>query len=450
MKKHGIIFYNIVTVMLFEVFFFLTNVYPRHILEFGSGISLVNMVFNLLFNILYFSFLIIFFDRGKCFFSKYVFGFYESFAQRFRVKKLFIMLGIQVAFDLADVLFERLLPDEIYPIRLIMIYLNWMALFCVAAYAKKAISVGALQYFLAAISVVIFLVVLWLAVKISAERMFYSDLYIAGSETLNNAIKSCDFKFQLIAIIANVAAGGTFISFAPVMDEPEDTSVPNTRLFKFSKCVFRMMALFVCAFGLISIKCLVFPCGAIADLDNSSIIITTVLKEPYAQSYSRKIYRANGYTGKTVCYSEEKQIIMYDGLKIGEVKASQEGSTVRGHITVTNSNGHITEPFVYEIYQNQALAYVAEDKARFINFDDIYDAQEDRILTEICKQQLENGNITLFIYAVDYLLRTAPDFISPYIERYSCQEFTEAEQQNISDLQYRGEFLKELAADFLQ
>jgi len=449
MRKSGIIFYNIITVLLWEVFFFITNVYPRHILEFGSGLAAVKTIFNLMFNILYFSFLIIIFDRGKCVFSKYVFDFYESFARRFRIKKLFIMLGIQIVFDLADILFEKLFPYEIYPIRMVMIYLNWTALFCIAAYTKKAISVGVLQYFLAAISAVIFLVGLWLVVEASTECMFYSNLYIADSEPLNSVIKSCDFKFQLIAIILNVAVGATFISFAPAVDEIEDTSIPNTRLFKFSKCVFRMMVLFICAFCLISIKCLVCPCGVIANTEKSTTKITTILKEPYAQSYSTKIYRADGYTEKTLCYSEEKKIIMYGDLKTGEIKASQEGSTIKGHITVSNSNGHIIEPLVYEIYQNQALVYVAEDKARFIKFDDIYDAQEDSILTEICKQQLEDGNTTLFIYAVDYLLDTAPDFIRSYIERYSRQEFTEAEQQNISDLHYRREFFKELASDFL-
>lgn len=64
MKKRAA--YNILTLLFFNLLFWVCNLYPKHIIEFGyAGLSVRATVLNLLYYILYFGFFAIFVFKGQ-------------------------------------------------------------------------------------------------------------------------------------------------------------------------------------------------------------------------------------------------------------------------------------------------------------------------------------------------------------------------------------------------
>ena len=86
------------------------------------------------------------------------------------------------------------------------------------------------------------------------------------------------------------------------------------------------------------------------------------------------------------------------------------------------------------ICYDKIIAYLKNEKPYVITFHDIENAEFDEILLGTCKQLLEEGRIDCFEYISDYVGKYDPDFVKPYLERYSAGNFTESELQQMGDI----------------
>jgi len=58
---------------------------------------------------------------------------------------------------------------------------------------------------------------------------------------------------------------------------------------------------------------------------------------------------------------------------------------------------------------------------------------------------IEEGNIVAFEYAAEYLSKHDPIFIRSYIDRYSSGIFNELELNMIEGVEYRPDYISEVA-----
>ncbi len=106
-----------------------------------------------------------------------------------------------------------------------------------------------------------------------------------------------------------------------------------------------------------------------------------------------------------------------------------------------NVNGH--KVFYYSPY---ALLYFDGQEQQLLLVRDIQKKPKDDMLIEILKQGILDGDFYCFEYGSEYLLKHAPDFIRPYIERYAKGAFTDQDLKGMGDI--RPEYVQKVARRF--
>ena len=98
MKKRAA--YNILTLLFFNLLFWVCNLYPKHIIEFGyAGLSVRATVLNLLYHILYFGFFAIFVFKGRTLLSEHYFDIGQTLIQKLCVCKIAVLVVWQSFVD---------------------------------------------------------------------------------------------------------------------------------------------------------------------------------------------------------------------------------------------------------------------------------------------------------------------------------------------------------------
>ena len=98
-------------------------------------------------------------------------------------------------------------------------------------------------------------------------------------------------------------------------------------------------------------------------------------------------------------------------------------------------------------YSPYALFYYNGKDQRLVLYSELKNQPEDAMLTEVLKQGIMSRDLNCFEHGCAYLLKYAPDFIKPYIERYAIGEFTYGERQGMRDI--RPEYMQEVARRYL-
>ena len=148
-------------------------------------------------------------------------------------------------------------------------------------------------------------------------------------------------------------------------------------------------------------------------------------------------------------YYVETLLLQKDGCKSEEFKGQEEapscvftdkGSRMREFIRFS-----IGERKVY-LYGHYAICYYENGTTpRIIRTDALNQCENNAIVTELCKHLIEEGNLFAFEYAGEYLAKYEPEFIQPYIEKYSAGLFNAAETRWMEQAYYRSDYIVDLA-----
>ena len=100
-------------------------------------------------------------------------------------------------------------------------------------------------------------------------------------------------------------------------------------------------------------------------------------------------------------------------------------------------------------YDTKGIVFLENDKPHAVKINQINNHSENKILTEAVKELILEGYWDYFEYGCDYLLEYDPEFIKPYIERYSQGEFTKNELEINKDIktEYMVDFAKIYSID---
>ena len=102
------------------------------------------------------------------------------------------------------------------------------------------------------------------------------------------------------------------------------------------------------------------------------------------------------------------------------------------------------------MYGDYAICYYENGVTpRIIRMDSLNQCENNVIVTELCKHLIDEGNLFAFEYAIEYLAIYEPEFIRPYIERYSAGLFNAMETCWMEQAYYRSNYIVDLAKQFL-
>lgn len=97
------------------------------------------------------------------------------------------------------------------------------------------------------------------------------------------------------------------------------------------------------------------------------------------------------------------------------------------------------------VYGYYAIGYYENGAPKLVRMEELNDTASSPILTALCKDLLADGNLFIFEYGYEYLLRNDADFIKPYIDRYASGAFTEAELEWLNGACCRSAYMMDVA-----
>ena len=100
------------------------------------------------------------------------------------------------------------------------------------------------------------------------------------------------------------------------------------------------------------------------------------------------------------------------------------------------------------LYGNYAIFLYENDIPQIIRIENLGSTKENELVTELCRNMINVGNLSIFEHSVEYLWKYDKEFIQPYIERYSIGDFSNRESRKLEDLYLRKEYIINIAKSF--
>ena len=149
--------------------------------------------------------------------------------------------------------------------------------------------------------------------------------------------------------------------------------------------------------------------------------------------YYMETVSLQGNDGKTVTFRNngaEPSLVFSD-------KGREAGTYIQ--FTIEDSNVYLFGHYAICYYEN-GIPYI-------LRMDSLNQSGEHLVVIELLRHLLEEGNLFVFEYAGNYLVKYDPTFIASYIQRYSRGQFTENELRWMEESFYNPGYIIDLAKD---
>lgn len=431
--------------------FYICDYYPKHIIEFSSLKSLLGILLNFIFHILFFSIIIIVFKRDKTVFSSNLFNPFLSFKE---LKLLFILLSIQIAIDLVYSISSLYLTKYSGFVATVLILIGWFAFYFVTTNKKHNLTKSK-KYFVStlAICIIFFVISICFDYKILNSFNTNTARYQINSLVLQNTLTNLDYFLNFKNFIFDTIIGVALVILHFLCVNTESVNEDNeTSGRKFVVFSIRVAVLIVLALILTYVRYLIFPYSTLNTTENLASTTEHYITDDsfYASSDCFKISRTNGYnnemtdfqktTIKIYCSRTELCTISIDGFyKLYDSSISGNQMTMNDKFT----EYEITEQPVF-VLEDLAICYHENSIPKVVLFKEISNQKESVILTATIKKLVSEGNVLVFVNSYEYLKKYDSEFAKSIAERYKNAEFTDNENIYIDKIGYRTEFLQTL------
>ena len=448
--------YNIITLILLNAIFFICNYFPKHILEFASVYSFIAIFLNLIFYILFFSIIIIIFDKNKCVFSNDIYNPFEAISKRFAIKKLCLLIVAQIIIDILSFIFNIFFAEKSCVLVTILTFANWILIYVIATdKSNNLFKRKKLLAFILVFSILFLLICFFVDFKVIE---LYSDSiykYKIESATLKSIIINLDFILQIKNFLFDTILGVMLLvihNFKTNNQATPNENCDNRKERKIFDFLIRFIALLLSAIILITAKIIILPHSSKRGFESLSSTTEKYVSdnEFYISTNTISITSNNSHKEKLNIYEKTKIEILFNGTKINELKIDgfykAHTADIKGNqMTITdnfiehNINGHSVS-----VLEDLAICYVKDKLPMVVLFNDINSHSEDSFLTETIKTLVSNGDVVLFVNSYEYLQKYDKTFYLKTIERYKNQSFTNIEQNKINEIGYNVEYLSSI------
>ena len=456
MSKSKKITLNIITVTLFSVLFWVCNDYPKHILETSRLFSLANIL-RFLYYILFFFVLSLIFTKNKTLFCKQLINPFEPVIKRFNILKISVLIAVQILIDVLKNVLSGALRPYTYVVNSICVLLMWIVIYLVLADKEKNIFKNK-KVLIISLSLIIISFLAFLTFDIFSVNHYFDifSKYEANSDFSSYELIRLNFLHEVRMVAFDIIIGIILaVSHTLVATEQEDEKGKKAQFV--IRIAVLLFAILVVPYAL---KFLICPESQLLCLPlKSSNSIKYKLEGEFHDStrtnafirvrklYGQYFYAYVGYSEIADIQNDNKVIATvnfpgeegYTSLKYedGELKAKGEFS-----------NYYVGDELV-QIYRNTAICFKENGKPCVVKFSEINKCEENPLITEVCKQLINEGNIVAFEYSCEYLLKYDNNFIKKYINRYSRDIFTTKEEEFLEKTCYRSEYISNIARKFV-
>lgn len=432
---------NVLTLVLLNTLFFIGNIYPKHILEFQSLVSIVSTLLNLIFTVAFDYFLIIVFNKNKTLFSN---GIWDKTA----FKQLYLLVFLHIVFDGLLVLASNLPVKWASVITSVLVVLQWAINYVVITRKTDGILTNHKASICVAVAFILIIVCSILCdISIFAEYDELIPKYKPESPILAAVKTNTEFLFSVKLFITDTAVGALLILTHICTRKKE--SNPTT---KFSVLTIRITVLIAMLLSVALLKVNLWPYGALVAIDTNNVKNENFENMgPFnIETESTKIYRYS--SAEVLCYSNYNVRISKTGNELYLTDTyirpytynfrSVNGNVVPEYTSFAEFDVGTGKAYLYD---SQVICFYKGDTPISIKLCDLSTYERNDTVIRICRETLKSGNVYIFEHCVNYLSIYDKDFIDEYIQRYSDGNFSETEKEWMTKNHYREEYLTAIA-----
>lgn len=441
MKKSVRTALSAIALVFMNALFWLCNYYPRHIIEWDS-LNFIAMLFNVLYFVLNGYILISIFKENRAHFFELGRSSQKNDYNRTYVIRVCILVGIQLVFDGLNVLCTEMVPLWSPILIDVLLIAQWTViyLFLVRGNEKITWKSGRLLMLICVLAVLLGVSIV-IDVKVISDYMLIDEKYLPSSPYFLDAVTNGDFINGLKLLILEMGVALAFVIY--------HFSCINEREEKEKESQFLILRSAILLWGVLCIcllKAAISPDGSIQGFslnDSSSISYTEEHTIDLSES-TFTVYRLDGRE-KVACYRQsrgilyccDERVVQFDWLYIKsnfELDGNQITFNVKEQAFTVDGNS------VYLI-ENSVIFFHQDGVPTAVKLEQLAEFGENTTVIGVCEQLIESGNIRVFEYAKDYLLKYDNDFIKPYLERYAKGEFNDNELNYIAYFGYKIEYI---------
>ena len=440
---------NVYTLIVLNLIFWICGNTPRRVVNFEGGGSFASYTVCFLYYALFAFFIVIAFDKDKTVFSEKVFDKTQSVAKRYKFWKLVALLFLQIGFDYAVALFSFINIQWKYIGFDIMLPIYWCVIYFICL-GKRHLKKKNVKIFVFMSCLVLCLTAVSLQITsfIISDYLSLIPKYQSNSAVLSAAKANAEFLYGVKTALLDTVIGISFLVMNRLLEKSEE----KRERCNFTVFMSRMLVIGVVLFASIFLKT-IYPDGLLTGfrMHTSDHTSYQYFDEVRESGNTLMIYRLSSEREKMPCYQKDNIILSVDGKSSVELTQSYSGDLYPHYV---KDNALDKEFFLYPvlpgetdayIYNSQVICFYENEALCMIKVDDIKRYGESEILTQVCKTLLSEGNLYIYEYAVEYLERYEPDFVSDYTERYANGDFTEAELLWTQSNGYHDTYVKNLA-----
>lgn len=467
MSKTNKIFFNTITLLLLNTVFFIGNIYPRHILETSAlKIDFYITVFNFLYHLVFFSFLVFYISKDKTLFSNDQFIFNIKLNTNY-IKKVVALLVLQFVTDFARIQISSVIDGKMYLFNNIITVIYWLFVWGILVY-KNNIKFKDCKSYIYIVLFIAFVAGIFAVLDINKLEQYnilhqkYNAFNVYATQKLANYDFIHSVENFLLDTLMGVAAI-LYFTFAKSeeYEKEKGKSVGNkpSKLRVFVKNSLRIEFLFLLFFFMCWIDVIFVPQNSIRNLDIVSLRASHFVFDNTFNSscFEFSISRMDRDGNENICYKTVKKEISNNNKKAEKTIKVSEINTDKyeildnyewdgeGFVDKSEFKEYLLNDNIAYVFRNCAICYVESDVPKIVEFDEIADSDENKVITEICKQMIAEGNFAAFVFSCDYLNKYDKAFIEPYINRYSKADFTPLEMEYLKVLNYRPEYIQNVA-----
>ncbi len=457
MKKSSRIILNVMTVVVLNFVFWLSNYYPRHLIERLPVLGIMNFLYF----IIYFSVLIVIFGRERSIFDKNIFNKALPWYERFALAKLMILMLCQLTFDLIGYISDQVFDGGVNAIiQVVLVAAWWIAVYMIITWKKKQGKKG----FAVVCSAVVLLAIIGAVMTcvVSNNSLYMHSKFEADSEYLIQYVRNTDWINGIILFVIDCIIGGILVGYCTYNKAEDDT---EENWGQISLILIRIVIIVVVGWLLVALKIWIYPVGSINNIHVSSRDTEAKYNvDKFFEKYNLKdVYRVDEHGEPIIVYSKHTRYIDYYTSRMLTIHTTESDPAysydMSEDLEENDAPNVIYIPYnfsdynisgeVVELYANSVICYKENGVPYTVMLSELDEYGEHELVVKACKEFLEEGNIALFEYCCDYLLKYDRGFMETYIDRIAKGDFTEAELEVFAATKIRREFVMDIARNRL-
>ena len=433
---------NVLTLLLLNIVFFVCNIYPKHIIEINNPVSIA---FNLIYYILFALFLIISINKNKNIFSEYIFFSLEKNRWKPILIRISLICGIKISFDIIILFLPLVLNENTVYLSDIFTVLLWIAFYSICASKEENVFRKRKRLVPIAIIITTVIITTYINYCFVKEYSLYLNKYDINFVTGSQAINNLDFLFTVKNFLLDTIIGLTLL-----ISHFKLNKILNEKSGKAYQ-ILHTFLLLVFAFVIISVKILIFPSSYIKNIyiKSSESHNYTITDAFSTNTKITVIERTGDDFSQNPTFLNTSNKLFYGDTLIFKYNSTDDLSA---HTYNKNGNQIIVEDRFEKIdgkaefylYKNEVVCYLQNGLPIAFHSNSVQKDHSEQ-LTDIYKTLIENHYWNFFEQGAEYLLGYDANFIKPYLERYSANEFEEEEIRTLDKMFIKSQYIQRIA-----